>query len=86
MRHEEVIALVAVILTLAIPIVWIVFHYVYAMTRTVHQAGLKREMVARGYSAQEIIAVVAAEPGRKPSDTWHGSPPAKPAKPSLQSS
>ena len=86
-KGDEIIGLVAVVLIFSVPIVWTVFHYIFAMVRTVTHAGLKREMVARGFSAQEIIEVVAAQPGRKrkKNDPWHGIPPAKPVRqPAMQ--
>ena len=45
-------------------------------------AGLKREMIARGYSAQEILAVIGAEAGKKSeaADELPDVPPAKPVK------
>ena len=46
-------------------------------------AGLKRDMIARGYSAQEILAVVGAQSAKKsPADNeLPDVPPAKPVKP-----
>jgi hypothetical protein len=46
-------------------------------------AGLKRDMIARGYSAKEILAVIGAEAGKKSEadDELPDVPPAKPVKP-----
>ena len=46
-------------------------------------AALKRDMIARGYSAKEILAVIGAEAGKKfqPGDELPDVPPAKPVKP-----
>ena len=88
LEGDEIVGLVAVVLTFSIPIVWIVLHYIFALARTVAHAGLKREMVSRGYSAQEIIDVVTAQRGqkRRKDDPWHGVPPAKPVKQPAMSS
>lgn len=45
-------------------------------------ASLKREMIARGYSAKEILAVIGAEAGKKSEadDELPDVPPAKPVK------
>jgi hypothetical protein len=46
-------------------------------------AGLKRDMIARGYSAREILAVIGAEGDKKSAagDELPDVPPAKPVKP-----
>ncbi len=47
-------------------------------------AALKRDMIARGYSAKEILAVIGAEAGKKADeekDELPDVPPAKPVKP-----
>jgi hypothetical protein len=47
-------------------------------------AALKRDMIARGYSAKEILAVIGAETGKKAveeKDELPDVPPAKPVKP-----
>ena len=41
-------------------------------------AGLKRDMVARGYSAEEIIAVVDADRNCRTRHSFGDIPPAKP--------
>ena len=57
--------------------VWIVAHYTWATIKGWHDVALKRDMVARGYSAQEIVQVVAARKGSK-SANLSVVPPAKP--------
>ena len=46
-------------------IVWIVAHYTCAAFKAWQEIALKRDMVARGYTAQEIVEVVAAETRRQ---------------------
>ncbi len=74
------IGLVAVIGFFAIPIVVIICHFAYATIKEWLAIGLKRDMVARGYTAQEIIEVVAANDGSKAKSFLPNVPPAKPAK------
>ena len=85
MQEEEmIVAVVAIGLTIGLPllgfIVWIVAHYCFAAIRSWQEIGLKREMVARGYTVQEIIAVVGAKRGSKTSSGMPDVPPAKPIK------
>jgi hypothetical protein len=62
--------------------IWTATHYCYAAFRTWQEIGLKRDMVARGYTVAEIVAVVSAKRGCKPTTTTPLSqvPPAKPIK------
>ena len=55
-----VIGLIAVCGFFAIPIIAVVSYYVHETLKAWMQTALKRDMVARGYSAQEIIEVIAA--------------------------
>jgi hypothetical protein len=86
MHHEEaVIGLAGIGAVFGLPfigmMVWLVLHYCFAAFRTLHETGLKREMVARGYTAEEIIAVVSAKRGCKRSGApLPDVPPAKPIK------
>jgi hypothetical protein len=59
--------------------VWIVAHYCSLTIKAWQDVGLKRDMVARGYSAQEIVQVVAARKGSKTAEA-SDVPPAKPLK------
>jgi hypothetical protein len=61
------------------PMVWIVAYYSYQSLKAWQDTRLKREMVARGYTAQEIVQVVAAKIGSRPENTTD-VPPAKPIK------
>jgi len=61
------------------PMMWIVAYYGYHSVKAWQESILKREMVARGYTAQEIVQVVAAKKGSRPENTTD-VPPAKPIK------
>ena len=75
------IGLAAVIGIFGIPIIAVIGHFIQATIKSWLEVGLKRDMVARGYTAQEIIAVVSAKRGCK---SKHSAlpdvPPAKPIK------
>jgi hypothetical protein len=60
-------------------VVGIVAFFAYQAMKAWHETNLKREMVARGYTAQEIVQVVAAKNGSQPENTTD-VPPAKPIK------
>ena len=82
MREEE--AFVAVIAILCgTGIAWAIVRHCSAAFRSWFETSLKRDMVARGFSAQEIIAVVRSERecGWLPRHSWQRNldvPPAKP--------
>ena len=68
MREEEmVVALVAIVGVFGLPflgcVIWMFLHYLFAAFRTWQETGLKRDMIARGYTVQEIVEVVAAKCG-----------------------
>jgi hypothetical protein len=73
------IALAGIVCMFGWPLLWIVAHYAYQARKVSLETGLKRDMVARGYSAQEIIDVVAAKRGDKNANSCD-IPPAKPIK------
>jgi hypothetical protein len=82
MRDEEmIVALVGIAAVFGLPFIglmcWLVLHYLAAAWRVSQETRLKRDMVARGYSAQEIVQVVAARKGSKFEKT-NDVPPAKP--------
>jgi len=83
MREEMIVAVVAVAGTFGLPLIglmfWLLIHYCSAVLKTWQEINLKREMVARGYTAQEIVQVVAAKKGSRPENTTD-VPPAKPIK------
>jgi len=74
------IGLVAVIGIFGIPILGIICHFARETIKDWLAVGLKRDMVARGYTAQEIIEVVAAGQGSKVSSRLPNVPPAKSVK------
>jgi len=74
------IGLVAVLGIFTIPIVAIIGHFTQESIRAWAQAGLKRDMVARGYTAQEIIQVIVADQEKRPPAWLPNVPPAKPIK------
>jgi hypothetical protein len=53
---------------------------IYAAWKTSSDNALKRDMVARGYTAEEIVAVITAEPGKACDRLLPSVPPAKPIK------
>lgn len=87
MRDEEVIIpIVAILLTFGLPIAWLVLHYLHATAKIFFETRLKRDMVARGFSAHEIVQVIRGQPGKMDPYAAHGIPPAKPVQqPAFQS-
>lgn len=61
------------------PVVWICAYYGYQCYKTWQESLLKRAMVERGYTAQEIVQVVGARRGSTAEATTD-VPPAKPIK------
>jgi hypothetical protein len=76
---EVLIAIVGTICLFGWPIVWIACHFGHQSWKAWQELSLKREMVARGYSAQEIVQVVGAKKGSQFANT-PDVPPAKPIK------
>ena len=77
MREEEAfIAFVAILCGSGV--CWAVVRQIGWACRTWIETGLKRDMVSRGYSAQEIIAVVTADRKCSWRVPYHDVPPAKP--------
>lgn len=78
-QMEPWIGLIAVIGIFAIPILAVIGHYIHATIKSWIEVGLKRDMVARGYTAQEIVAVVSARRGcMSKRQALPDVPPAKP--------
>jgi hypothetical protein len=77
---DSLIGLVALILIFGIPIVGVIGHYSFAAWKAWLEVGLKRDMVARGYTAQEIIEVLAADKSTETASSLPNVPPAKPVK------
>ncbi len=73
-----VIALTAIVGTFAIPLLGIVMYFWCEVRKSAHEAALKQDMVARGYSAKEIVHVMTNGKGKSSSDPTLDLPPAKP--------
>jgi hypothetical protein len=74
------IGAIAVMGIFGIPIIAVIGHYCHLSLKSWLEVSLKRDMVNRGYSADEIIAVIAAEPGKVSKSFLPNVPPAKPMK------
>ena len=84
MHDEEMaVAIVGILAVFGLPLVglvsWLVLHYCAAVFKSWQEIGLKKAMVARGYTAQEIVQVVAAGKGSRPEKVTD-IPPAKPVR------
>ncbi len=79
------IGLVAVVMLFGIPIIGVVSHYGYEAFKAWLDIGLKRDMVARGYTAQEIVEVLGARRGANTANSLSDVPPAKPIKQAVYS-
>jgi hypothetical protein len=60
--------------------VWVLAAYGAYAFRSWHETALKRDMVARGYSAKEILAVVSRKRRCQENESLPDVPPAKPVK------
>ena len=79
MHDEEVlIGFVAVLGTFGLPMAWVFLHYLHATARVFFETRLKRDMVARGFTPQQIAQVIHCRPGQTSEYEAHGIPPAKP--------
>jgi len=84
--EQTVIALVGIGCVFGLPfigmIVWVVCHYCFKTFKQWQAAALVRDMVNRGYTAQEIIQVCSALGQKKvpPFKPISDVPPAKPIK------
>jgi hypothetical protein len=58
---EVMIAMFGSFLLFGWPMVWIVAHYWHQDRKQQREMELKQEMVVRGYTAQEILAVVGSK-------------------------
>jgi len=81
--HQDLgflIGLVAVVLLFGIPIVAVVGHFLHETIKAWLAVRLKRDMIARGYTAQEIVEVISADAGSRAKSSLPNVPPAKPIK------
>ena len=69
---------ISIIAVFAIPIVAIIAHFCHETIKSWQEIALKRDMVARGYAANEIIDVVSGV--RSGAGQMGDVPPAKPIK------
>jgi hypothetical protein len=76
MHEEEMVVALAAIIGLSAG-VWTICRYCYLTFKAWQDTALKRDMVARGYTAREIIAVVGSKCALRP-DPLSDVPPAKP--------
>ena len=78
----------AVVMVFSIPIVGIIGHYSFLAWKQWQATALIRDMIARGYTAQEIIQMFQVLGHRPPRDlkTTTDVPPAKPVKQPVYSS
>ena len=76
----DLVGLVSVVGWFAIMLVAIICYFACAAFKAWQEAGLKRDMVARGYTAQEIVEVVAARRDSTSKSSLPNVPPAKPIK------
>jgi hypothetical protein len=74
------VAVIAITGIFGVPVIGVVGHFACSAFKTWQENSLKRDMVARGYTAHEIIEVVAAKRGRKSRAELPDVPPAKPVK------
>jgi hypothetical protein len=83
-QEEMIVSLVAIGSVFGLPflgfVIWIIADCCLSAFRSWQEIGLKRDMVARGYTVQEIIDVVAAKRGGKGKAPASNVPPAKPIK------
>ena len=77
--RDVLIPALAIALFYAMPISAIVFYWAYHFRKIAHEAALKQAMVARGYSANEIVHVLTSGTGKLVSPAFD-LPPAKPVK------
>jgi hypothetical protein len=84
--HEEEVAIVAVVMTFGLPMLWLVLHYLHATAKVFFETRLKRDMVARGFTPEQIVQVIHCRLGQPNEYEAHGIPPAKPIRqPALSS-
>jgi hypothetical protein len=80
MRDEEMLILVMILGVFGLPAVWIVAHYAYLAWKQWHATALVRDMLNRGYTAQEIVQMFQVLGHRTPREMKPITdvPPAKP--------
>lgn len=76
---EILVPIVAIVGTFGIPISAIFLYWCYEIRKVTCESALKQAMVARGYSANEIVHVLTSGKG-KLTNLAFDLPPAKPVK------
>ena len=79
----EAVIIVAISMMFGLPMVWVVAHYAYSAWKQWHATGLVRDMIARGYTAAEIIEICQVL-GHKQAPLPESLPDVPPAKPIKQ--
>lgn len=81
MDEEAIVGLVGAGGLFAFLSIWVVVAYAAHAFRAWHDAKVKRDMIARGYTAREIIAVVRCKrPSKGEEQMLPDVPPAKPVR------
>ena len=81
MDEEAIVGLVSVVGAFAFLSIWVLAAYAVSAWRASQDAAVKRDMIARGYTAREIIAVVRSKrPSRGEEQMLPDVPPAKPVR------
>jgi hypothetical protein len=80
MHGNDLVGMVAIVCVFGIPIIGMICHYGHLAFKSWQEIALKRDMVARGYTAQEIIGVVGGERENRSKSPLPNVPPAKPVK------
>jgi hypothetical protein len=70
MSEGQIVPIVVVSLIFGIPVIAVVGHYSYYAWKAWLELNLKREMVARGYTTDEILTVLRATNSSDP--RWPG--------------
>jgi hypothetical protein len=82
-ESEMVVALTGMACVFGLPIMWVVCHYSFLAWKQWHATALVRDMIARGYTAQEIIQMFQVL-GHRPSRHLKVTTDVPPAKPIRQ--
>jgi hypothetical protein len=69
---------ISIVMTFMVPIVSVIAYFCYLTATSWQETALKRDMVARGYTANEILEVISG--ARGVGNSLSNVPPAKPIK------
>jgi hypothetical protein len=81
--EEVIIPIIAITMFYVLPMVWIVAHYAFLAWKQWQATALVRDMIARGYTAAEIIQICQVL-GHKKAPLPKSLPDVPPAKPIKQ--